>query len=1327
MATILLSAAGAAIGGSLGGGALGLSSAVIGRAIGATIGKTIDQRLMGSGSQTVETGKLDRMRVMGASEGGAIPRLFGRARVPGNVIWTSNYREDVTTTTQSGGKGSPKGPTTKSYSYSISIAVALCEGEISRVGRVWADGNIVQTGTLNMRVYKGSQDQLPDPLMSAIEGEDQVPAYRGLAYVVFEDIPLEPYGNRVPQFTFEVVRPAQPLEHDQPSGLVDIVRGVALLPGSGEFALATTPVYTGSDFQGTRAANINAEDGQVDLVSSIDALSSELPRCKSTSLIVSWFGDDLRAGHCRCLPKVEIGESSALGVLGSTPVPNASNGAWANQGSGAWSVSGITRPNAEVVGQLDGRPIYGGTPTDDSVIEAIQALQDAGQDVMFYPFLLMEVLADNTLPNPWTGGTGQPPLPWRGRITTDRAPGVSGSTDRTAAARAEVETFIGTAQPSDFSISNGKVYYSGPAEYSYRRFILHCAFLCAAAGGVEAFCIGSEMRALTQIRDENDAFPAVEAFRVLAAEVKAILPDADIGYAADWSEYFGYHPQDGSGDVFFHLDPLWADTSIDFIGIDNYMPLSDWRDGAEHLDASVGSIYDIDYLTENVVGGEGYDWYYRSQQDREDQVRTPITDGAYGEDWVFRYKDLAGWWTNLHFDRIAGVKVATPTDWVPQSKPFWFTELGCAAIDKGPNQPNKFLDEKSSESARPYFSNGARDDYVQIQYLRAFERHFSDVSMNPVSTVYGGAMVDVSKTHVWSWDARPWPDFPNNLSTWSDGQNYLSGHWITGRSSVQTLASVVAELCEYAGMSDYDVTRLHGIVRGYSVTELESPRASLQSLMVTFGIDAIERNGQLVFQNRDAAVIHDVTPADYVLPDDADTALEVTRAPEAELAGTVRLGFTAGEAAFESHVVSTKFPTDTSPLATQNDLPIYLTGGEAQSTVERWLAESRVSRDSLTVALPPSRMDVKAGDWIRVEDGTPLETIYRVDRVEDGGARALEATRVEKDIYAPSKRIESIPNSRSFVQTAPVIGQFMDLPLLTGNETPHAPHLAVSTSPWPGSVAVYSATEDSGYGLNTLIERPAILGVLETELPHAASELWHTGAELHVRLQGGALSARSKLQVLNGANVAAIGDGTSDNWEIIQFADAELIDQDTYVLDQLLRGRAGTDAIMPEVWPENSRFVLLDGAPEQISLEAAQRDLSRHYRVGPANKPYDDPSYRHYEEAFSGIGLRPLSPAQLRSRQNANGWDFSWIRRTRIDGDSWSSIDVPLGEETEAYQIRIVHDGALLRTEIVSAAEWTYTSTQASADGVSTDFEIQIAQLSQSYGPGPFSRKVIYV
>ena len=131
------------------------------------------------------------------------------------------------------------------------------------------------------------------------------------------------------------------------------------------------------------------------------------------------------------------------------------------------------------------------------------------------------------------------------------------------------------------------------------------------------------------------------------------------------------------------------------------MPLSDWRDGAGHADAAAGSIYDLAYLKGNVAGGEGYDWYYADAAGREAQERLPITDGAYGEHWVFRYKDLVSWWSQPHPNRLGGVKVGGPTAWQPRSKPIWFTELGCPAVDKGTNQPNVFHDPKSSESFFP--------------------------------------------------------------------------------------------------------------------------------------------------------------------------------------------------------------------------------------------------------------------------------------------------------------------------------------------------------------------------------------------------------------------------------------------------------------------------------------------------------------------------------------------------------------------------------------------------------------------------------------------------
>ncbi|MCU0910030.1 MAG: glycoside hydrolase/phage tail family protein [Rhodobacteraceae bacterium] len=1305
MATIVLSAVGAAVGGSIGGSVLGLSAAVIGRAVGATVGRVIDQKLLGTGSGVVETGKVERFRLMGASEGAPVGQVWGRTRVAGQVIWATRFLETVSRSGGSG-KGAPKQPETRSYSYSISMAVALCEGEITRVGRIWADGVEVARDMLNMRVYAGSEDQLPDPKIAAVEGAAFAPAYRGIAYVVFEDLDLTPFGNRIPQMTFEVVRPARG-GSGAPAGLRDLLQGVALVPGTGEYLLATTPVHYSEAPGVNRTANVHASAGGTDFTVSMDALADELPQVQSVVTVVSWFANDLRCASCEIRPKVEQTQVDGVGM--------------------PWQVSGVTRAQAQVIPQLDGASIYGGTPADRSVMEALISIRERGQKAVFYPFLLMEQLPGNLLPDPLTGGTGQPALPWRGRITTSLAPGLAGSPDGSAAAVAEVAAFFGTAQPNQFVTGPSGVTYTGPADWGLRRMILHYAHLCVAAGGVDAFCIGSEMRGLTQIRGPGGTFPAVAALKTLAADVRSILgPATRIGYAADWTEYFGYQPQDGSGNVYFHLDPLWSDPNIDFIGIDNYMPVSDWRDGDDHADASFGSIYALDYLRANVEGGEGYDWYYDSEAGRAFQVRLPIEDGAYGEPWIFRYKDIRSWWSNPHHERIGGVRQPSPTAWVPRSKPVWFTELGCPALDKATNEPNKFLDAKSSESALPRFSNGTRDDLIQAQYYRAVLGHWGEPGVNPVSDVYGGPMIDLARAHAWAWDARPFPQFPALSDLWTDAGNYRRGHWLNGRTSAQALGSVVAEICGRSGVDEVDVEGLFGLVRGYSVSDVDGARAVLQPLMLAYGFEAIERDGILIFRNRGRRPDRDIVPDDLAMTDEQRGTIETVRAPAAEVAGRVRLTHVEADGDYEARTAEAIFPDERTLSVSTSELPLVLTVAEGRAIVERWLAESRVARDAVRFALPPSALATGAGDVVRLLVGDTSAT-YRIDRVEQAGASLIEAVRVEAETQVPSDAVEENAGLRPFAPPLPVYPQFLDLPLLTGVEVPHAPHLAVAADPWPGSVAVYSsATGDAGYELNTLIGQGAVVGVTETVLPAAISGLVDRGEPLRVRIGSGTLASATEAALLAGANLAAIGDGSAANWELFQFRDAELVAPGVYELSVRLRGQLGTDGLMPEEWPAGSSFVLVNGALEQIDLPVSARGLVRSYRIGPGQRTNDDPSFVEVVEAFDGAGLRPYAPAHLRAARLPNGdLAVTWIRRTRIDGDSWASVEVPLGEEGELYAVRVVQTATILREASVTTPAYIYTAAAQAADAAAPGFAIEIAQVSQTFGPGPYTRIII--
>lgn len=1302
MATLVLSAVGGAIGASVGGAAFGLSSVVIGRAIGATIGRSLDQRLLGGGSDPVERGRIENLRMLGSREGASIPRVFGAMRVSGQIIWATSFKEHVETS--GGGKGIPSpSPEVKEYSYSMSLAIALCEGEITRIGKVWADGKEISLDGVEYRVYTGSEDQVADPVIVAVEGAENAPAYRGTAYIVFENLDLSKFGNRIPQLNFEVLRKPEPLGEGLLQEAADLVTAVALVPGTGEYALAAEPVTYTYGKGVSRSANVHGHGDATDLVRSMEQMGQDLPACESVSLVVSWFGDDLRCNLCQLQPAVE---------------QNSNDG-----DSMPWVVSGQGRGGAKLIGTVDDRSAFGGTPADESVIQAIQHIHAEGKEVMFYPFILMDILEDNGLADPWSDALIQPTVPWRGRITTSKAPGLFGSPDQSAAAASEVDAFFGTAAVGDFTQTATGVNYSGPAEWSYRRFVLHYAHLCAAAGGVESFCIGSEMRAMTQVRDGLDTFPTVAHLVQLAADVRAILgPECKIGYAADWSEYFGYHPS--NGDVFFHLDPLWVDDNIDFIGIDNYMPLSDWRDDPEHVDNAYRSIYDIDYLQSNIEGGEGFDWYYAHGDARDIQDRSAITDGAYDEPWIYRYKDIRSWWSKQHHNRIGGVRSAVPTDWLPGTKPFWFTEIGCPAVDKGTNEPNKFVDDKSYESGLPYYSNGNRDDLIQHRYIQALISYWNDPANNPEATQYLGQMVDISKAHVWAWDARPFPDFPEQLDVWSDGGQYARGHWISGRIQMASLGTVVAEICRRSGLDVVDVEKLHGLVRGFLIGDTESARQSLQPLMLAYGFDCFDQDGVLVFRNRDGRVVAALDPDWFVLEGN-EPVIGLTRNPEVETAGRLRVGYMDAENDYQGGAAEHLFPDESEANIAESGLPLALNNTEGQAIAERWLSESRIARDEISFSVPASRADIGPGDVISVPHGGQ-ESLFRIDRIEDAGLRRVQGTRIEAGVYEPRYRDGATRYKPGPVQFGPVYPEFLDLPLMTGDEVPHAFHIAASSDPWPGLVTVYSANDDFGYSLNTALSRSAVVGDLLDPLPVGAAAKWQR-VEARVKIASGQLQTVSEADVLNGANLAALRLGGVGNWELVQFCDAVLVGENEYRLSKFLRGQAGTEFVIPPVWPAGTDFVLIDGAVQQVEMSSAERGLDRHYRIGASHLPYDDPTYVHEVFAGQGVGLRPYTPVHFTAELVAGDILLNWVRRSRIDGDVWQSLEIPLGEDREAYLVRVLSAGSLLREVEVASPEFVYTNAMQASDGASGAVDFDIAQISDRFGAGPFIRRTLNV
>jgi hypothetical protein len=633
------------------------------------------------------------------------------------------------------------------------------------------------------------------------------------------------------------------------------INGINLLPGTGEFtydtvahlgqrpATETSAVPINVYASGASASSYAGEP--TDFIRAIDNLQAEFPDCTTISLIVSWFFDSITARFCKVFPSTTYINGNFSYWTGSR---------WEADG---WKVSGLTQstPGVIPISSSGGKFNYGGTPSDSSVYNAIVELKSRGLRVVFYPFLLGDIPGS---------------FPWRGRITysPDRnADGIPIGADKTTDAETSVAHFLGGCQVGDFSIVGGEVVYAPSGDrtlldFSYRRMILHYANLCVMADGVDLFIIGSELVGLESIRgtDWTKAglgnpttwdYPFVNGMITLADDVRSVFDSAGltknlttkknlVSYAADWSTWMGVsHGQANPPDEgqWPHLDQLWAQSNIDLVCFDNYLPISDWTIGAGGRDVSNWSVpkysgswppdetqmnglgltgsprlLSKDYLKANIEGGEKFNWYYagpdrnlglgldlngsaeqvsRPEGDRLAQVRTRY----YADQEILANKQIRWWWKNTH-QAIYPIAPegwsprGNPTKWAAQTKSIAFSEYGFPSCDKATNQPNVFFDPKSEESFTPYWSEWKsafggiylpkEDSVIAALALQAVHEYWFVDGNNDVS-VSGAVMLDQAFCSVWAWDARPFPIFPQFSRVWGDAANWASGHWVGGK------------------------------------------------------------------------------------------------------------------------------------------------------------------------------------------------------------------------------------------------------------------------------------------------------------------------------------------------------------------------------------------------------------------------------------------------------------------------------------------------------------------------------------------------------------------
>ena len=342
----------------------GSATKLIGKLLGNTIKNTT---LWGRHSTSQkQLGKIQEQKIR---YGESIPNVYGYMKVAGNILWTSEISEYISTY-----KTYDKLQKEKHFDYNnctISLIIGLCEGKISSVSNIWADDFLI-TDLSNIRIYLGDEEQEADPLIAGLYGE-MAPSYKGLAYVMIQDFNISKFGNKLPNFTFEVFN-----NGIDKNSLESLVESLIIIPGCGEFVYDTKVQYK-NDGE-IIAINQHHTTGIANAVVALNQIKNVLPNVKWVSPVISWFGTSLNAGDCHIKPGIEYN----------------------NQHEPTWSVADFTRNNAYLISKNKNEQLnYGGTPSDESILRYLEYIKNEGYKVMFYPMMFLDI-------------DGKP---WRGNIT----------------------------------------------------------------------------------------------------------------------------------------------------------------------------------------------------------------------------------------------------------------------------------------------------------------------------------------------------------------------------------------------------------------------------------------------------------------------------------------------------------------------------------------------------------------------------------------------------------------------------------------------------------------------------------------------------------------------------------------------------------------------------------------------------------------------------------------------------------------------------------------------------------------------------------------------
>jgi hypothetical protein len=545
-------------------------------------------------------------------------------------------------------------------------------------------------------------------------------------------------------------------------------------------------------------------------------------------------------------------------------------------------------------------------------------------------------------------------------------------------------------------------------------------------------------------------------------------------------------------------------------------------------------------------------------------------------------------------------------------------------------------------------------------------------------------------------------------------------------TATPTLSSVVSAICQTAGMSagDLDVTDLAAdSVAGYVVSRRASARSAIEPLMRAYAFDAVESDGDVVFVKRGGAVAATISADDLMArPYGGGAADDVTleRTQDVELPIEVSVIYSDTAAGFAYGTQAARRLIGSSENKVTVELPLALSAAAARNIADVLMYDAWQGRTQLSFALGTKYSDLEPTDVVQVTKGASTYTARIVAKSEQRGVISFKAVHEDLQVYSQSATAATVPAPDETLDFfGATLLQLLDIPLLRDQDDGRGHYAAACgyLSAWRGA-QIYKSTDDGAtwdaYGPILLSATP--IGSAAGALGTFSQNIFDETNTVSVLLVDGALASATETAVLNGDNVALLGD------EIIQFKTATLTADNTYTLSGLLRGRLGTE------WARGThavgdRFVLLDAATVRVfDCPSSEIGVVRTLRGVSVGGYLDETASQSF--TYNAVALEPYAPVLLGGgRDGAGNLTLNWVRRTRVSGAWTNYSDVPLGEDSESYEVDIYTTSGyatVVRTITATSQTCSYTAAQQTTDFGSAQATVywKVYQLSATVGRG---------